>query len=135
MDSLHFYLFHCYDVGIRTTETDVQDEKQEKVTDDQYFDAEFSRINKIIAKTASITKHFDRFSKTKNAKYNIKTQKEELENGNDHNTYLNALYKYLQSKNTNIIHITTLIQWIKAEEYDTDTVGYDIDIKCGNISM
>eukprot|EP01084_Bolivina_argentea_P315794 547251_1 len=90
MDSLHFYLFHCYDVGIRTKN---QDEKQqEEKSDDPYFDAAFSRTNKMISTRAHTTKQFDRFSTKKNTKFNIKTEQDE-QMGNDNNTYLDAMYE------------------------------------------
>eukprot|EP01084_Bolivina_argentea_P305057 526945_1 len=93
MDSLHFYLFHCYAVGIRTKK---QDEKQEEEKeDDQYFDAPFARVNKILSEKAHITKQFDRFSTKKNTKFNIKTDpNEEIEDDHEDNTYLDAVYEY-----------------------------------------
>eukprot|EP01084_Bolivina_argentea_P245450 410953_1 len=63
MDSLHFYLFHCFHVGIRLKKeekiqaTDANEEKK-----DEYFDSAFSRVNKMILERQHITKEFDRFS-------------------------------------------------------------------------
>eukprot|EP01084_Bolivina_argentea_P228751 386266_1 len=67
MDSLHFYLHHCFHVGLRTktdANTDETDEKHEK-QNIEYFDAAFSRINKMILERQHITKQFDRFSTKK----------------------------------------------------------------------
>eukprot|EP01084_Bolivina_argentea_P189324 325595_1 len=136
MDSLHFYLFHCYDVGIRTKKQDEkQQQQEEEKNDSQYFDAAFSRITKIISARAHITKQFDRFSTNKNTKFNIKTEAdEEIENANNDNTYLDAVYQYLQSKNVKTGDVEQLNQFIQNEEYETDSIGYDIDIKDGNIA-
>eukprot|EP01084_Bolivina_argentea_P207085 353404_1 len=82
MDSLHFYLHHCFHVGLRAradSDANATDEKQNV----EYFDAVFSRINKMTLERQHITKHFDRFSTKKNNKFNIKTQEEEMENNND----------------------------------------------------
>eukprot|EP01084_Bolivina_argentea_P255241 429241_1 len=132
MDSLHFYLFHCYDVGIRTRK---QEQETEEKTNDQYFDAAFSRIHKLITQRAHVTKAFSRFSTNKNSKFNIKSEQEEqMDNDNGDNTYLDAVYQYLQSKNSRKSDIKKLNEFIKDEEYETDSIGYDIDIKDGNIA-
>eukprot|EP01084_Bolivina_argentea_P305058 526946_1 len=133
MDSLHFYLFHCYAVGIRTKKQDEKQEEEKK--DDQYFDAAFARVNKILSEKAHITKQFDRFSTKKNTKFNIKTcLDEEIEDGHDDNTYVDSIYEHLQSSNVQKPDIKQLNKVIKDEEYETDSIGYDIDIKDGNIA-
>eukprot|EP01084_Bolivina_argentea_P305059 526947_1 len=137
MDSLHFYLFHCYDVGIRTKKQDdkQQQEEEEKKKDDQYFDAAFSRVNKMISERAHITKQFDRFSTRKNGKFNIKMKTDgEMHNDNDDNTYLDAIYQHVQTKNVTKCEVEQLNQFIQDEQYETDTIEYDIDIKDGNIA-
>eukprot|EP01084_Bolivina_argentea_P211245 359357_1 len=66
MDSLHFYLFHCFHVGLRIKTEEKpqqQDEKEEKKG--EYFDSTFSRLNKMIQERQHITKEFDRFSSKK----------------------------------------------------------------------
>eukprot|EP01084_Bolivina_argentea_P300025 517227_1 len=128
MDSLHFYLFHCYDVGIRIKTADEQnEEEEEKINDNQYFDAAFSRVDAMISERAYITKHFDRFSRKKNTKFSIKTEAEEeqIENGN---TYLDAIYGHLQCQKFNKTYIKQLNQFIQDEEYDTDTIEYDVGL-------
>eukprot|EP01084_Bolivina_argentea_P254139 427147_1 len=93
MDSLHFYLYHCFHVGLRAKRdgTQQQKEKDEEKTD-EYFDDVFSRISETILKSEYMTNSFDRFSNKKNCKFNIKSQEEEIENENDH-TYLDELYE------------------------------------------
>eukprot|EP01084_Bolivina_argentea_P303063 523184_1 len=133
MDSLHFYFFHCYDVGIRSKKQDEMHDEEEK-NQDEFFDALFSRKNNLIAQRAHITKHFDRFSTKKNGKFNIETPHgEQMENNTDNTTYLDALYQYLQSKNIEQNDIEQLCIFIKEQEYDTDTIGYDVDLINGNI--
>eukprot|EP01084_Bolivina_argentea_P153801 268149_1 len=134
MDSLHFYLFHCYDVGIRSKQK-YETQQEEKKQGGQYFDAAFSRTSKRITQRAHNTnyntKRFARFSTNKNGKFNIKTQKEEqIEN---EKTYLDVIYEYLQSTNVKNSQIKKLNQFIKDEEYETETAGYDIDMNEGNI--
>ena len=83
MDSLHFYLFHCFDAGLRTMK---HDDNETKTDDDdnknnfEYFDAEFSRINKMISERKHITNSFNRF-KTKNTKFSIITTDNEHKTG------------------------------------------------------
>eukprot|EP01084_Bolivina_argentea_P262211 443365_1 len=61
MDSLHFYLFHCFDVGIRTKKEDNEDkkqptDKQKEEKKGEYFDSKFSRLNQMILERQHLTK-------------------------------------------------------------------------------
>eukprot|EP01084_Bolivina_argentea_P220682 373958_1 len=135
MDSLHFYLFHCFDVGIRTKTQD-EEPHEEKQKSDQYFDDGFSRINKLISERKHVTKNFDRFSTNQNSKFSIMTQQDEqIENDEDDSTYLDAIFYHLKSKNVKSIHVKKLIDYLQEEKHDTDSVTYDIDINGGNIAQ
>eukprot|EP01084_Bolivina_argentea_P298540 514477_1 len=72
MDAVHFYLHHCFDVGIRvkTDEKEVKNETEEE-KNDKYFDKVFSRMNKMILQRKHLTKSFERFSTKKNNKFTI----------------------------------------------------------------
>eukprot|EP01084_Bolivina_argentea_P162889 283424_1 len=136
MDSMHFYLHHCFHVGLRVKKPDKTDEKQqddEIKTDDKYFDAAFSRMNKMILQRKDVTEAFDRFS-TKNNKFNIKSTDEEIEYDIDGNTNLDEFYKHLQNKNIKQSDIKHLSWFIQCEEYDTDCIEYDMEIKYSNIA-
>merc|ERR1712024_161793 len=62
MDSLHFYLFHCFDAGLRTknpdNNNDDDDDDDDEGKGDRYFDAEFSRIHRVVSEKRNITKTF-----------------------------------------------------------------------------
>eukprot|EP01084_Bolivina_argentea_P109946 196399_1 len=130
MDSLHFYLHHCFDVGlrVRVEETDTVLPRQDEEKD-IYFDVRFSRINTMVSKTSMVTKQFDRFSKDN--KYTIKAD-------NDHcNTYLDELCQYIRNYSVTQTDISMLVDFIHKEEYETESVEYDVNItenECGNIS-
>ena len=50
MDSFHFYLFHCFDVGLRIKKEEYKTEqKNGDKQNKKYFDATFSRMNKMIS--------------------------------------------------------------------------------------
>eukprot|EP01084_Bolivina_argentea_P253538 425920_1 len=66
MDSLHFYIFHLFDCGMRTIKTNNNENEndnkiKEETKDSEYFDADFARINSIINDRKHITATFDRF--------------------------------------------------------------------------
>eukprot|EP01084_Bolivina_argentea_P232465 391805_1 len=130
MASLHFYLFHCYDAGIRTKQQN-EIAKEEK-SNDQYFDAKFSRISGIISERTHSTQGFDRFSSRKNGKFNIEAEQEIKNNDND--TFLDAVYEHLQIKNVKKSDIKKVYHFIQDEEYETDTIVYDADMKNSNIA-
>eukprot|EP01084_Bolivina_argentea_P266524 452073_1 len=138
MDSLHFYIFHCFDVGLRIKTTELKKEEKKEENKDKYFDNEFNKINNIISQRKNITKTFARFSITKNNKFNIKTINEEINelNDNNNNTYLDELYLYLiQNKNISKHDIEQLVAFTTNEEYETDSIEYDAGIHNGNIAL
>eukprot|EP01084_Bolivina_argentea_P084030 152082_1 len=137
MDSLHFHLFHCFDVGIRIkTEAYNTEEKSEKAAEKQkneYFDGQFFRTNKMILDRQHITKEFDRFSPQKNNKFSIQTTKDEdIENKENETLFLDTLYEELQKKNVSKVAIQTLHNFVLDQQYDSETVAYDMEINNGN---
>eukprot|EP01084_Bolivina_argentea_P220681 373956_1 len=136
MDSLHFYLFHCYDVGIRTDFIHQTEEEKDAKQQDRYFDSSFSTVLKMVTQKEHVTKAFDRFSRKRNDKFTLKVQKaaEPLVNYEDDATFSDAVYEHLSNKNVKNTYIKTLYDFISNEEYDTDTAAYDIQIKNGNIA-
>ena len=78
MDSLHFYLYHLFDTGLRVHKTQIEaDDQDEKIEneDDIDFDVEFSRTVKAINALRSICDSFQRFQSTQ--KFSINTNKNE----------------------------------------------------------
>eukprot|EP01084_Bolivina_argentea_P279411 477679_1 len=120
MDTLHFYLYHCFHAGIRSkTEDDTQDENDEKHAA-EYFDEVFNRIKQFVQERKHITQAFDRFS-TKNKKFSFEA--EELVN-----LYLDELLLYLTETNINPNDIRQFERFLRDEEYDTETLKYYFDI-------
>eukprot|EP01084_Bolivina_argentea_P261910 442778_1 len=138
MDSVHFYLCHCYDIGIRTkaegTEPREESNEEEKNNNDKYFDAAFSKLNEMVTKRHSVTKPFERFSTTKNNKFAIKLKESENET-NDETTGLDEIYLGLKIQKVSNTNIRKLQQFILCQEYETDTFEYDLALRGGNISQ
>eukprot|EP01083_Nonionella_stella_P277165 942227_1 len=64
-DAVHFHLFHCFEAGLRVImrdDNDEMEEEEEKGTNDEYFDAQFARVNRRILDRHRNTAAFDRFS-------------------------------------------------------------------------
>ena len=74
MDSLHFYLFHLYQCGLRVIQSEEKEKEDEEKGDKEYFDAAFSRIVKAINERKHITANFNRFEN--NNKYNLNVQQQ-----------------------------------------------------------
>eukprot|EP01084_Bolivina_argentea_P238632 400900_1 len=89
MDSLHFYLFHLFDVGLRVksnpNDIDIKDENDNNV---KCFDKEFSRIISMINERKHITAAFNRFNT--NDKFNINVKQQ---NSDSSMTYLDEMYE------------------------------------------
>eukprot|EP01083_Nonionella_stella_P235457 827935_1 len=72
MDSLHFYLLHLFDCGLRTPNVTANDDDDDDDTNedhDQYFDKQFARVSRIVNERDHIRSSFGRF-KT-NTKFNM----------------------------------------------------------------
>ena len=138
LDSIHFYLFHCYDAGFRVTQKDENEEKCDFDDDKQskqYFDAEFARISRSISDRSHLTKSFKRIS-TKNKKFNININLNHLNDDEEDQTYLDQLFKHLISDHAvTDIFIAKLRYFVETENYDTDSVQSDNDITNGNIEI
>ncbi len=76
MDSIHFYMFHLYDCGLRVSKIEDanEDTKDENKTNNEYFDAGLSRLTRIIKEAEMNTAAFDRFKASD--KFNIKVNEQ-----------------------------------------------------------
>merc|ERR1711971_496980 len=76
LDSLHFYICHCYDAGFRV---DANEKHEESKNDkSELFDADFNRMNKAIRQRDDLTASFERISSAaNNSKFSIASAEEE----------------------------------------------------------
>eukprot|EP01084_Bolivina_argentea_P299671 516560_1 len=124
-DSIHCYLFHCYDIGLRikTDETKIENDN----------DVQFENIREIISEKNDTLKlaNDSRFSSGK-YKLNINATGAQS-NETDDCTYIDGLYSYLTEHVFAADKYKLFIELIFSEEYDTDALLYDIDCSCSNI--
>ena len=76
IDSLHFYLHHIFEAGLRLKKEDKEYKYDEKDQDDEmvsdsYYDGHFDKIKRILSERRNITKTFERFNSNKNTKFTI----------------------------------------------------------------
>eukprot|EP01084_Bolivina_argentea_P085065 153774_1 len=131
MDSLHFFIFHLFHVGLRSNRARVDtiknnDEKMDKDDKQKYFDAQFSQLSKMISERSHLTKSFDRFN-IKKTKFNLNNQMKTKTEGDKYNddTYLDMMFKYLKDVGINFDNIIKLNQFVTNQEYDSESVTYD----------
>eukprot|EP01083_Nonionella_stella_P108083 313892_1 len=133
-DALHFHLFHCFEAGLRVRKNDDngQIEEEEKGTKDEYFDAEFARMNRRILARHRNTASYERFA-TNNTKFNIAHDAKHHTNKN--HTYLDELVKHLIHLRLDPTEIKEFMQFINKQQYDTDAMDHDHALKPnGNIA-
>eukprot|EP01084_Bolivina_argentea_P117806 209142_1 len=118
INSLHFYLFHCFDVGLRTRECDTEQKDEDYI----YF--------KNIQETAYVTKDFDRFAVIKDT---FMIHESEIKNDEDDRTTLDRLYEYLKNKRSPDIDVIKLKTIIQQEEYDSESITLDTELIFGNM--
>eukprot|EP01084_Bolivina_argentea_P032670 60472_1 len=114
--------------------TEQKDNEEKNKTTSEYFDDEFSRLNKMIQERQHITKEFNRFSLKKNNKFNIQVENEEIKDESDDITFLDSLYQYLKDKNVSVNNMQKLHTFIQDEQYESDSIEYDVNID-GNIGQ
>eukprot|EP00484_Ammonia_sp_Unknown_P022647 CAMPEP_0197027098 /NCGR_PEP_ID=MMETSP1384-20130603/7073_1 /TAXON_ID=29189 /ORGANISM="Ammonia sp." /LENGTH=797 /DNA_ID=CAMNT_0042455895 /DNA_START=21 /DNA_END=2414 /DNA_ORIENTATION=- len=144
LDSIHFYIFHIFDVGLRVPpqENQVQPADDMKEEDaNRHYDAVFARKTQEIEQRQAATKAFDRFNAGKNAKFNIQVDSNEsvsiAAQSNNDKTNLDKLYVYLHRSRVHQEVIAKLHQILVDEEYDTDAMDDDFNRgkDDGNISV
>eukprot|EP01084_Bolivina_argentea_P211248 359363_1 len=128
MDSLHFYLFHLYECGLRTSTINITEKKENDTKKhQQYVDKEFAEMMKTISETRNVTKSFDRFSTQNNHKYKIDLNEECIEDDNG-DTVLDQSYLFLKNYGVSQRDVQKLAQFIISEEFDSEAVEYDVDM-------
>eukprot|EP01084_Bolivina_argentea_P038061 70380_1 len=137
MDSLHFYVFHLYDCGLRTVAAEISKDLQQNTKavafkeNDEYFDVLFSKIIKNVEQKKPITNCFHRF--VGNKKFNINPNFTDKENilkysqKKSNYTYLDELMKYLRIKCISANEINKFENMIHFEEYDSEAIVDDLD--------
>ena len=139
MDSLHVYIHHLYQFGLRIEPkqqlediTDHEDDRKEE--ENKHFDAEFWRTSNIILNTRKNTKSFERFGENV-GKYNISAKDGGIgtvTNDKSGKTHFDELKKQLSKHRVNIECIERLQSFMKEEEYDTEALSMDIDLDSRN---
>ena len=143
MDSLHFYLSHLHDVGLRC----LSQEEDDHDTDDninnknnESYDPEFARIGSIISSTRSSSDRFNRVSSGN--KFNIEmddaiqNEEDQIEIDDDESsvTYLDFLMEEIYWMDVNEDVITKLINYMKQEQFETESMDLDLQLRDGNIA-
>ena len=146
LDSLHFYIFHVTQIGLRAIKSNDTEYKTDQVSsDNSYYDTSFARMRDQISSRNHSTKLFDRFPAENkiNSKFNININNNELKinksrdiNDGQGTTYLDTIYQHLRQSNIPHNIIQKFISYIDEEEYCTEGVDFDIsqDGLNGNIS-
>ena len=143
MDSLHYYVFHIFESGLRTLTSAIDnDEINEEKKDDEYFDAQFARIRNEISQTDKNTNLFTRFGRNTTSKFTINTQFDEKnideyitnDAEDEIDTFLDALYQHMLTQGVDEEDIYKLYEYIQIEKYETESVSMDL-FEIGNISI
>ena len=154
MDGLHYFVFHIFDIGLRTpsipTTADIDDEQKSiTIKEDEFFDAKFAALRQRLNDKRENTKIFKRFGRQENnSKFSINIQNNHDDTVNVQQTktiqqecgftFLDSIFKYLQKMNIDNDAINNLKKFLELEQYDTEGVSMDViddnNGKNGNIS-
>eukprot|EP01084_Bolivina_argentea_P065726 119813_1 len=137
MNSLHFYLFHLQDSGLRITKTDTKENNENDIKEnDAYFDAVFAKIkNMIFGKQHTVLEHSKpKFHLEISNINNIPTF---TTNNTDNQTYMDELIQHISKRGINNDETYKFKQIIFYEEYDSESIVDDVMsniVDDGNIS-
>ena len=136
LDSVHFSIFHLYEIGLR-----IELKNNETVGDNNNIDFNFDQLKDIISsKKKEYDKTFQRFSSsTINNKYNIGEQfqnvsyneqsPDQSSSSSATNTWIDNIINKLHENGIPNSIINRLYQHIIDEEYDTDSLFEDLDFE------
>eukprot|EP01083_Nonionella_stella_P289492 985092_1 len=132
MDSLHFYLIHLFECGLRTTNVDPPDDDcANKEDDDKYFDKQFARISKTVNERRKIRLSFGRFKM--NTKFNMHP---ETGTGSVDTVYMDEVMRHLLYSNIKQVSIKKFAHFVAFHQYCMDSLKEDIkQASHGNIAM
>ena len=125
-DSLHFNLFHLFNVGYRFKKQEHGYLKNKEHNEPQIncIDNEFAEMaQKIKCSRDKYKNMFHRLKvKNRNNKYNITVQSGET----DETTFIDKLFEYLQVNGIVLNELAEIYKVIKTEEYDSDAIKEDV---------
>ena len=137
LDSLHVFIFHLYDMAMRTSQRDdiLNDAFEVKNQGTRHFDRDFARIQRQMKHARKTTKQFSRFNNN-SSQFKCASPNRQLKQMNPEEaaeTYLDFIFQNLLSDN-NIDNrcIEKLKEYMKNEDYDTDALDFDVQINYGN---
>eukprot|EP01084_Bolivina_argentea_P264636 448333_1 len=137
-DSLHFQLFHLFDVGYRFKVTQNKkkqnyDDAKTNDNDDKYtkcVDDEFSEmVKKINYDREKYKDTFKRFKNenTNNNKYNIDVKNDNAQHDDDDKTFTDKIFEYFQANGIKQNDLNRFYDYLCEEQYDSDAIKNDID--------
>eukprot|EP01084_Bolivina_argentea_P179503 310175_1 len=134
-DSLHFYFFHLYQCGLRTTKANANRSNNINNQDDYdnvYFDESFSQVIRSIKNTERNAR-FDRYRNNNKFSIGAQTYKKD-----DSTTFVDEMLSYLLRCAIKKSIVCRLVQYIEEQQYDTDCLKMDMDsqsVSAGNIEL
>eukprot|EP01084_Bolivina_argentea_P093074 167414_1 len=130
MDQIHCYVFHLYDVGLRIEINDeIKIDYDISDTDNKYFDSVFAHICDVIKQKKNMLKSLSKLDNCRFAKKKFKidtnNNNHKLSTDNDKaQTFLDGVYQVIAT--TGSIHAQKMKEIIILEEYDSESLQYDI---------
>eukprot|EP01084_Bolivina_argentea_P196211 336384_1 len=124
LDSMHCFLFHMYDTGMRVKKNGLNkiiDKKEEKYEEfDEYYDVTFANIYYQIKTKIKTLQSSGIIGRYENNKFNIIAANDTSINKDK--TFMDRLFEISSGQ---MMH--TLKEWLCEEDYDTEAVQTDIE--------
>ena len=130
LDSLHYYLFHLYQVGLRTKK-----EIHHSVDEKKYDDNHFSKMREMISTRRDDTARFERFGDVENSNMHSDSRFNILLSNDIHlsinegqgTTYLDMIYKHLLESKIDEDVVEKLKAYVVNEDYCTESLDFDVN--------
>ena len=131
IDSLHVYLLHSHQIGMRIVDEKIDEDgfngDNSKKHENKNYDPEFARYKNILSLTTESTQRFERITSGNN-KYKInQVESDDIIDDNENgDTFLDSVIDNLYQENVSEDDILKLINYLKSEKYETETVDLDL---------
>eukprot|EP01084_Bolivina_argentea_P248781 416225_1 len=126
-DSIHYYLFHLFDVGLRISTYNDHVASDEQINSLTYVDKILSKQRQTIrVKRQKLPRIFNRFT-TEHNKFNMESNINQSNDAkNIESTRFDQLFESIQYENVNLNATKTLKRFLVDEDYDTDALIDDV---------
>ena len=143
ISGIHHFIFHIFECGLRDIgDNNAGDHNDENNNEnDEFYDAEFSRMSARIQSTTTNTQRFDRMNDSNKFEINLANDGiSDINNMNNNQseklTYLDSIYSTLMDAGIEAKIIEQLANYVLMQQFDSESMDWDFQNgSAGNVEI